>query len=119
MREPVAGLSGFISSTSRIEAGSIELVRRWVRVACISYDPAYGTYLGRLRKNQSHPFFKDRATALPKAAKEIHTIERMGFKAKIWVPLPAHRDSGHIHIVALIKPSQLRRLFPTEYYGPD
>lgn len=97
----------------------MKLVRRWVRVACVSYDPAYGTYLGRLRKNQPHPFFKDRVTALLRAEKEIHMIERMGLKAKIWMPLPAHHDSGHIHMVALIKPSQLRRLFPTEYSGPD
>lgn len=95
------------------------MVRRWARVACVSYDPACGTYLGRLRKDQPHPFFKNRATALLHAEKEIHAIERMGFKAKIWHPLPAHRDSGHIHIVALIRPAQLKRLFPTEYHGPD
>ena len=47
--------------------------------------------------------------------KELRAIRRLGIKAKIWWPLPNHRNSGHIHIVALIKPSQLRRLFPTEY----
>ena len=52
-----------------------------------------------------------------RAEKEIRTIQEMGVKAKIWQPLPTHRDSGHIHIVAFITPAQLKKLFPTEYEG--
>lgn len=93
------------------------LPRRWFRVACISYDSDYMTYLGRLRGNQPHPIFRKRRTALLHAQLEIRAIEKMGVSARIWQPLPAHRDSGHIHIVALVAPAELKKLFPTEYEG--
>lgn len=83
----------------------------------MSYDPDYVTYSGRLGKDQPHPIFRERRTALFRAEKEIRTIQEMGVKAKIWQPLPTHRDSGHIHIVALITPAQLKKSFPTEYEG--
>ncbi len=90
-------------------------VRRWVRVACISYDSDYVTYLGRLGKDQPHPVVEDRRKALLRAEREIRTIQKIGIEARIWRPLLVHRDSGHIHIVALVTPAQLRRLFPSEH----
>lgn len=95
------------------------MVRRWFRVACFSYDPDYVTYLGKLGRDQPHPIFKSRKNAITLARREINAIQRMGVEAKIWRPLPIHQDSGHIHIVALIEPKQLRHLFPTEYEGLD
>jgi hypothetical protein len=88
--------------------------RRWTRVACVSYDPEYETYLGRLDKEQPHPVFKSRKTAVRHARREIGSIQKMGFKAKVWSPLPMHRDSSHIHIVVLITSKELQRRFPTE-----
>ncbi len=36
-----------------------------------------------------------------KAQSCIEKIKNLGYPAKIWVPLPQHQTSGHIHIVAL------------------
>ena len=93
------------------------MARRWFRVACFSYDPDYVTYVGRLGKAQRHPVFKSRRTAVAHAEREISAIRKMGFDARIWSPLPDHGDSGHVHIVALVEGSRLRRFFPTEYWG--
>jgi len=35
------------------------------------------------------------------AQEEIKRLEAKGFKAKIWMPLPQHKTSGHTHIVVL------------------
>ncbi len=87
-----------------------------MRVACVSYTRGYETYLGRLNRRQPHPVFGRKEEALEFAQKEIMKIESMGVKAKIWAPLPRHKDSGHIHIVALTSQRKLARLFPTESY---
>ncbi len=87
-----------------------------MRVACVSYDWNYLTYLGRLGRKQRHPNFRKRETALKYANKEIEALSRLEIKAKIWSPIPSHLNTGHVHIVALIEPNQLRRLFPSEVY---
>jgi hypothetical protein len=90
--------------------------RRWIRVACVSYDDDYETYSGRLSRSQRHPILQTREEALRAARREIQSIEKLGFEARIWAPLHRHKDSGHVHVVALLKRSQVRRFFPTEDY---
>lgn len=94
-------------------------MRRWVRVACVSYDPDYWSYTGRLGKNQSKRVYKNRNEARSHAEREIDSIQKLGINAKIWKPLLAHRNSGHIHIVALVTPSQFRKFFPMERFCRD
>jgi len=48
------------------------------------------------------------------AKKEILTLRKMGFKSKVWSPLPMHRNSGHIHIAVLITSRELWSTFPYE-----
>ena len=88
--------------------------RRWFRVGCVSYDPDYETYFGRLGRKQRHPEFRTRKSAMRYSLMEVRTIEGMGFPARIWGPLPRHADSGHIHIAVLATYRQVRRLFPSE-----
>ena len=90
------------------------LPRRWFRVGCVSYDPEYETYFGRLGRGQRHPQFRNRKSAMRYAMREVRTIEEMGFPAKIWCPLPRHADSGHIHVAVLATRSHVRKLFPSE-----
>jgi len=44
------------------------------------------------------------------AKDEIEFLEREGFKAKIWAPLPQHKTSGHIHVVVLCTLEELLKL---------
>ena len=83
-------------------------------MACVSYDPNYETYFGRLGRGQRHPAFRKRESALRYAMKEVRTLEEMGLSARIWGPLPRHADSRHIHIAALATYRKVRRLFPSE-----
>ena len=94
--------------------GSAPLARRWFMVACVSYDPDYETYFGRLGRKQRHPEFRTRRSAMRYAMREVRTIEGMGLPARIWGPLPRHADSGHIHVAVLTTYSQVRKLFPSE-----
>lgn len=36
-----------------------------------------------------------------KAADLIKEISELGYRAKIWAPLPHHKKTGHIHVVVL------------------
>jgi len=46
--------------------------------------------------------------AKPKAEAFIRRIERESdYKAKIWRPLPQHKNSGHVHVVVLCKPKEI------------
>jgi hypothetical protein len=47
---------------------------------------------------------------LKEAEEDIRTLNRIGFKAKIWAPLPQHKKSGHIHVVVLCNQEQLSEL---------
>ena len=94
--------------------GPAHLLRRWFRVACVSYDPDCETYFGRLGRRQKHPAFRKRGPALRYANEEVSILEGMGLSARIWGPLPRHADSGHIHIAVLASYRQVRRLFPSE-----
>ena len=101
----------FIHSRNHVQPS---MPRRWFRITCVSYDPDYETYFGRLGKGQRHPEFRGRKSALRYAMGELRKIEALGFQAKIWGPLPRHADSGHIHIVVLATYRQVRRAFPSE-----
>lgn len=43
------------------------------------------------------------------AQKDITELARMGFKAKIWAPLPQHRTSGHVHVSVLCSQEEYDR----------
>ena len=83
-------------------------------MGCVSYDPQYETYFGRLGRRQKHPAFRKRESAMRYATMEVRTLEGMGLPAKIWGPLPRHADSGHIHIAVLATYYKVRRIFPSE-----
>ena len=40
------------------------------------------------------------------AEKDIRTLNRMGFRAKVWAPLPQHKTSGHVHVSVLCTQEQ-------------
>ena len=53
----------------------------------------------------------------------IEKLSDLGFKAKIWSPLPQHRTSTHVHLSVLCTEDQLEELndlledFPEEFFG--
>jgi hypothetical protein len=44
------------------------------------------------------------------AQKDIATLSSLGFKAKIWSPLPQHKTSEHVHVSVLCTQDQLDQL---------
>lgn len=45
-----------------------------------------------------------------KAAEELKKLREKGFRAKVWMPRPEHKTSGHIHIVVLCTFDELCKL---------
>jgi len=72
-------------------------VRRWRFIEC---------FMGQHREKKSEEFIKE--------------LQKYGFKAKVHAPLPEHKNSGHIHIVALTTLRQkclLGGITPCEFCG--
>lgn len=70
-------------------------------LTCVVMKPARVRYMrGMVRRWRRYSccFGKNRQK---EAQKDIRTLARMGFKAKIWAPLPQHKTSGHVHVSML------------------
>jgi len=44
----------------------------------------------------------------------IRRLQKAGFKAKVWAPLPQHKTSGHIHVSVLCRIKELLKLAGVE-----
>jgi len=68
---------------------------------CVVMKPVRARYMrgyARRWRKISCCFGKNRQK---EAQKDIRTLARIGFKAKIWAPLPQHKTSGHVHVSML------------------